>query len=341
MTGPDTAPIAEAGVVTQWVRLTPLDTMAVRDGRELALGSAATAVFPSPSTCAGALARMVRGGPRPGWVVDVRGPLLVGPGRRAQVYLPAPHDVLVQGGRLRRAPLPGGTYLDEVDAEAVGGWVPARWLQRYLSGAPLAATRADDASVAQLQPGPVSQQRIGIARQGRLVLAGMLYGAEHLRLPEDSDGSWSLVMSCRLYPGQWVKPGLAPLGGRGRHARVEAIAPLGWPDRPSDFPRGRVLVYLATPALLTRGTGWAPQDAEQIGFACAGPQPVATAVRGRVDSSFLRWAVPAGTVYYLKFPSERAAAEWAEIHHGKCLPDQMSPEAATAGFGLSFIGSWM
>ena len=82
-----------------------------------------------------------------------------------------------------------------------------------------------------------------------------------------------------------------------------------------------------------------------------GPEHVASAGpdrRGGVGYAWLRWAVPAGSVYLLQFTGsdpERAAKLWAERTHGRAWgegndSDQDSQQLATAGFGLILTGTW-
>lgn len=311
---------------TVWVLVRPTGTVCVRDGRDLDMGGSAVAVAvaPSPSTLAGAVAAAADD-PRPGVSLrSLAGPILVDPDLGA--VFPAPVDLVTEGGG-RAHVLKRPDLLADDDGEPADGVLFAAQLQRYLLGA----------ATVRLRPSPlVAEPRVGLARTGRVAQSGMLYRAEHLRLAE----GWAFAMRCRVVDGHAVRGRLVRLGGQGGHATVEplAAAPV-LPDPPDRFPCGRVLVYLATPALFADGTAWCPSPAQQAGLACAGPQPIASATRGR-PTARLDWAVPGGTVFYLTFPTEQQAAAWATEHHASCLPGQHPELARTAGFGLALMGRW-
>jgi CRISPR-associated protein (Cas_Cmr3) len=94
----------------QWVTLDPLDTLIVRDGRETSFGDDSyvisggnpAALFPWPSSVAGAVATALSGGGDPGRFVDLRGPLLVSPEPHPVLWFPVPHDVVDDEGTITR-----------------------------------------------------------------------------------------------------------------------------------------------------------------------------------------------------------------------------------------------
>ena len=139
-----------------------------------------------------------------------------------------------------------------------------------------------------------------------------------------------------------IRDTLVPLGGRGRLAEVsDGVSGEVLPPAPDDFPGGRLAVYLATPALLT-DRFWSPPEAELSAVAVARIQPVASA-SPRDDffgSRLLAWAVPAGSVFYLTFPTSDEAKRWATAYHGELLPNQSSLPIVTAGFGTCLTGRW-
>ena len=62
---------------------------------------------------------------------------------------------------------------------------------------------------------------------------------------------------------------------------------------------------------------------------------------GWEKSRVLRWAVPAGSVYLLKFGSDEQGAAWARKVHGTAYagPDD-DERLRTAGFGVELTGAW-
>lgn len=336
----------------QWVTLDPLDTLIVRDGRETSFGDDSyvisggnpAALFPWPSSVAGAVAAALTGGNDKRFV-DLRGPLLVSPEPRPLLYFPVPHDVVDDDGTISRlrSEEPGvpGLY---GDGEPVQGWLAADWLVDYLQTGPAIGhwPNGEQPAVAR----PVVETRLGIARDRgtRTVAEGMLYTVDHLRMPSASPDisgpGMRLAARVTLRPDQRIDPALVLLGGRRRRVELRPCAePAGWPTVTTEFGDGQLLVYLATPALFTAGTSWRPPGARTLAVACRGPQPVATKAINSGGGTALRWAVPAGTVFFCRFPSPEAAQAWAQANNGTCLADQPD-DLRTAGFGLAFTGRW-
>jgi CRISPR-associated protein Cmr3 len=361
----------------------PRDTVLVRDGRSFDAGADAFAesVRPWPSTIAGA-ARTVYGADPDA----VRGPVMArqrGSGGWS-LYFPVPADVVrpVAGRRrgylLRPDPELSGIVSDLGDhvggllspvrdlgkVEQVSGWVDADTLTRYLRG-DLTATgfdldsstglpryQAPHSAPADPHPGEplVPETRVGLARmRDRAARDGYLYQAVHLR-PRDG---WAFLACCDLPPGRAGSArGPVPFGGRGRIADVADVSGqpgVGWPQAPTAFPGGRVLVYLATPALWP--DGWCPPippEARLAGAAVPSPLPVATASpraarRDRIsmlETVALRWAVPAGAVYLLAFDDPAAAGAWATAQHARPLGPPLVQRMDTAGFGVVLTGRW-
>jgi CRISPR-associated protein Cmr3 len=348
-----------------WLAVEPLDTVMVRDGRAFDAGAdasaAATATAPPPSTFGGVVRSAVGR--------DVRrivGPVIDTP---RGVVFPAPVDLVRDddGVAWRLAVSERGAEvvwdLDDLDdqrrlshalsgdGEPVPEWVTRRGLAEWLAAdgevRPGARLGADWVrGRLRRDPAWLVEPRLGLARRWDGPLAGtaepsLLYTMSHLR---PRDGVRFLV-GCED-PGEvTVEEDVVRLGGRGRLAHVSAVTgglpgpPL--PPCPASFPGGRVSVYLATPTLLD-DVLWQPPGAVLCAVALAGPQPVATASwrRGLADSRQLNWAVPAGSVYYLRFGSAEIAAEWAGEHHGGLLPGASGQPIATAGFGTCLTGRW-
>ncbi|MGJ3558955.1 type III-B CRISPR module-associated Cmr3 family protein [Streptomyces sp. INA 01156] len=130
-------------------------------------------------------------------------------------------------------------------------------------------------------------------------------------------------------------------GGRGRQAWVEVAEDVDWQAAPREAngkasPDGRLVVYVATPALWP--DGWripTPLGGVEVSAAAvADAQPVATATPragGRPGDRALRWAVPAGSVYCLRFPSAGEAAAWAYAMHGTAYGRERGTDCARQG----------
>ncbi|WP_103349705.1 type III-B CRISPR module-associated Cmr3 family protein [Amycolatopsis sp. CA-128772] len=358
---------AAGQIARTWLSVEPLDSLMVRDGRRFAAGDASVAagVAPAPSTFGGVVT-CVYGGE----VDRIVGPV-------AHLYdtpmFPMPVDLvetgdLARGRRLSRLPLlPRPEHeISDLDPDPAEQGAPPRLshalagegdpVSGWLSGEGMAAWLSLDA----LPPGEIDTEawarwaeaalwhpepHVGIARDaasGR-VLDGMFYRAGHLRPVE----GLRFVLGCdHRTPPRDIAATVLPLGGRSRMASVTpataAAAP--FPTAPEDFPGGRLVVYLATPALVPQ-VRWVPPgtSARLCGLAVAGSQAVATASpEDPGTTSRLMWAVPAGSLYYLRFDSASEAKDWADRFHGGLLPGLPRSEnpIVTAGFGTCLTGRW-
>lgn len=351
-----------------WVVLHPHDTLHIRDGRSFTSGSGESAetVRPVPSTVGGAVAASYGGDQE-----EIRGPVLMrGSATGWEPYYPVPSDLSVsrvseepEVWRARPRPTVAHTDLSVPDSgidhpplqllsepegadspEPLDGWLPSTVLERYLHGTLL----ADDSSVAVTEldlaePEPlVVEERVGLARTPqRTARTHHLYRSTHLR-PHDG---WAFGAQVQRHPDRPRTPA-SPVrfGGVGRLADITEVAGVDWPAPPDDFPGGRVLVYVATPALW--GQGWyppIPPEATLVSASVRTPLPVSTASPARGnrhfrDSRALYWAVPAGSVYLLSFAE--GAAEWAHQFHGRALTPAFRPRLGTAGFGVVLTGVW-
>jgi CRISPR-associated protein Cmr3 len=237
------------------------------------------------------------------------------------------------------------------DGDPIPEWVTSRGLAEWLAAeSPIhpGAVLDDDwvRGRLRLDPAWVAEPRLGLARRWDGPLAGtaepaLLYTMSHLRPREGV----RFMVGCEDPDRLTIVEDVVRFGGRGRLAHVRSVtgeeggSPL--PPPLVSFPGGRVSVYLATPALLD-DVLWHPPDAQLCAVAVGGPQPVATASwrRGLAGSRQLNWAVPAGSVYYLRFDNEDAAVRWAGEHHGGLLPGSSVQRLASAGFGTCLIGRW-
>lgn len=381
----DGAGDASDDVTSVWLALRPHDAIQVRDGRSFAAGAggAARTQRPWPSTVAGALgaafntaAPGARPDPEPR---TVRGPFLgrwnAGP-RRWDLAFPVPADVVPSDSsaslwrRLRPQDSPVLTDLDQdglrwlyhsdAGSRDEDLWWRSSQMRDYLHEG-----RIDSALLSSLAPPLTTETRTGIARRNRTARHAHLYRSDYLRLHENADQEWAFLALCELDQGVFPPPpGPVRLGGEGRLADVQVCERperLTLPESPERFPEGKVLVYLATPAIWRRRSPdgpwhntWRPplpEDARLVAAAINGPEHVASARpdrRGGVEYAWLRWAVPAGSVYLLSFTGsdpEGAAKAWAERAHGRAWgedndSDHTGRRLATAGFGLILTGTW-
>ena len=189
------------------------------------------------------------------------------------------------------------------------------------------------------------ERRIGLARDGRTARTGFLYQSAHLRPCE----GWAFLAQYENPAGkQLLASNPVPLGGRGRLADPED-AGCQWPEHPDGCVQEKVLVYLATPALWP--AGWhlpLPAGAHLVAAVTGAPEPVAmlTPSRRWADAKptrALRWAVPAGSVYLLRFGTPEAGASWARSVHGTAYgrdDNEALRRLRTAGFGVVLTGVW-
>lgn len=326
-----------------WYAIRPHDTVFIRDGRtaEAGDGTAFGDVMPRPSTAGGAVGAAIRSS-----FEYLRGPYLARqdqPGKWTP-YLAMPQDVVGRAGRRTRVrPVMRadgiatsdriGTALTDVDAADRRGmaWehepvlVSAAEVGRYLLDA--GYSPAGESADRILAP----ERRIGIAREGGRTLDGYLYQATHRR--PVAGAAFVVDTDVDVPTGESVA-----FGGGGRRAEIEPAETVGLPQRPDSFEGGRVLVYLATPAIWPGGS--TPPDlagAEIVSAAIAPPEAVALGGSRVGRGTALHWAVPAGSVYHLRFPDDDTAVEWAHDHHGLALGDG---DLASTGFGVILTGRW-
>ncbi|RKS07008.1 CRISPR-associated protein Cmr3 [Nocardiopsis sp. Huas11] len=362
-----TGPTAEEAREGRWAVIEPRDTVHVRDGRAFDAGEDSTAytVRPWPSTVAGALAKALGGEPS-----CVRGPVLVHqpkPDKR-EVFFPVPADLVTssQAGRSEvwrlsvpdRAPEGVVTDLDEQAPQAKGarvpsyarrsepltGWVPATVLSSYLAGTLFGSRRSTSTADIRLRDPVLFETRVGLGRDAdtRTAEDGKLYRTSHIRLQD----RWQFA--AQYVPARDDEPpprGPVPFGGRGRLAEICLDEQLAWPPVPDEFPNGQMLLYVVTPGIWARG--WIPPlDPGTVLVGACVPEPVVVSTASPNDTyrEFLAsrasyWAVPAGSVYYLKFPSPETALVWARTWHNHAL-EPARPRLDTAGFGVVLTGVW-
>ena len=341
-----------------WIAIEPLDTISARDGRPFDAGASAGEPISHssgvmPSTALGA-AWSAYAMPRNEYDKSLT---FVGPIAATQsegtvrAFFPWPSDVVVDDDDLY-----GRLTVAEPLAEQSSAPTPKLLVSEWDS--PLGMVTDAGSMTAYLAGGIPSvcltsilhsDFHIGLQRQDRVAVDSMLYGAEHLRLEE---GGFYVGRIRRN--GNRLAPGghLARLGGEGRLAEFTVLDnPVPMPEAPDHFPDGRLLLYLASPAIWS--DGWKPPTPEHATLEAAsvdGPLPVAmwgkTANAANasgapdLDRPFvLRWAVTAGSVYYYRFATEVAAKKFSKRWHDRCYT-QAEGRLRTAGYGWCFTGTW-
>lgn len=334
-------------MTSQWLTVTPRDTVFVRDGRGFDAGTPteAESVMPWPSTVAGAVSAAAGGAE----FTAARGPVLLAD---EEMLFPVPADLTVVNRQTRRmnvgtSPAGVSTDLSAVvpgvlvaadDAERLEGLTTGAGLSAYLAGkdwVPLRTGAMD----------PVTfERRIGLTRVDRKAVDGRLYTARHLRLRENA--GFAVQVDTDTLPDPLTSP--VNFGGENRLADV-TTTDLAWPTAPHNYPDGRILLYVATPGIWP--DGWRPPLPAGVSIVAAAvnePVPVAIASPknvgpgGLTQTSQLWWAVPAGSVYLLQADLDDPAAWAATVHAaaiGATLPDPYE-RLRTAGFGVVFTGVW-
>lgn len=363
-------------MTTSWLFLRPRDTLAVRDGRPFDAGIGATArtVFPWPSTVAGAVGSIYRRE-----VGSIRGPFLSycherDHGPEFELLFPAPADLYAWPGatwvhRLAIAGLDTGVTTDLIDEgiryfprssdgeESVLNWMRAAALETYLAHgdhhqpfdlrSDFARGRGPQDTNHIVSDEPHTGLKLTAQRTPE---PGQLYIAHHMRFADKLG-----LLVCVEDEAQLTTalPTCVTVGGESRLADVEHAERVALPAAPDSFPGGRVLLYLATPGIWAGG--WRPNLPEGAVLKTAAlkePIPVPTASPksrdqpgGFFGTTRLNWAVPAGSVYYVKFPDPDTARTW--VHgtpqvpgvHGRPLT-AANPRLGTAGFGVVLAGTW-
>ncbi|WP_239648558.1 type III-B CRISPR module-associated protein Cmr3 [Nocardiopsis chromatogenes] len=288
------------------------------------------------------------------WRMCLEGGPVAEPGARSDGGAPASatdlHCTEEDGtGGLRLLTLPSGAEGKE-RTEPCDALLPGRTLHDYLHGdlvvsggvAPYEELDAVDDPVV-----PEPRTGIGLDPRTRTVRNGMLYRTTHMRLEQ----GWAFAAHVTPKPEQQRQVDIGPpdpvqFGGLARMADVDPAPGTDWPRAPARFPGGRVLLYVATPALWPRG--WRPDTppgAELVSAVVGDPLAVASASPKHNGEDFwskrvLAWAVPPGSIYLLRFPGEEEAAVWAAEHHARALGPPARERMDTAGFGVVLTGVW-
>ena len=331
-----------------WHAIRPHDTVQVRDGRlfNASLNSQGRTVLPTPNTVGGAMGSAAPGG-RFGWL---RGPLLgQDVGASWTPFFSLPRDIgSASNGNSQRAHVvtrvaSGSVVLGTHDLvfDGPGG----EYSESYIRPDDLASYLSDPTG--EVPPSACistteileTERRVGLARDDFVAREGYFYQTAHLRLRDE----FAFLAECDIE----IDAGNVPLGGAMRRAAIEPVAVDPWPAIPRDFPDGRLLVYVATPAIWQDGAVPPPIPAAAL-IACSIGSPIpaalgASRVNGTTKTQF-KWMVPAGSVYYFQFETNAAASLWASSHHATAwgrpgsAPEQ--DNFTSTGFGVILTGRW-
>lgn len=171
-----------------------------------------------------------------------------------------------------------------------------------------------------------SDRRTGIAIQPdqQTVEAGLIYGAQFLVLNKGICFYAELVGNEALLE-HFKTHQLMHWGGEGRAVTAECIPPYGWPAAAAPATGEGRLLLLTTPGLFG---GWRPPGLPLCAAAVPAPEAVSGWDLARRQPKPMRYAAPAGSVYFLQ--------------DGAGSPDSTSlvadPDTAALGWGCYLEG---
>lgn len=214
-----------------------------------------------------------------------------------------------------------------------GGFIPLRVLLSYLRG------EIEVERIGKEIRNLSSERRVGIMLgTSRTAEEEMLYSAEFLRI----NGISVWVEKLEFLP----KKGLLKVGGEGRFARYKIdennsfVNLKKFWEKIRDSMGGRMKIYVATPMLLRESDkyGWNPENyIEKIGIKVkkivpllGKPVKVGGWDMANNRPRGVRYAVPAGSLYFVEFDGEL----------GVDKPYIKLGELTKLGYGLCFLGVW-
>lgn len=288
------------------------------------------------------------------WIghVGVRGPWLArskADDDSIEVLLPVPatvHREKKDHRKLHRlSPLPQG-QLPGWNPSAVQEGLRPPWLKEFAATEPaegyLTRTRLEqflqDRDVAADTVIPANQlfgldyrTGIGISPDRLVAEESQIFGRGFLALKEGVFLYGEVLLPDGAPDGSFLEDiGLLPFGGEGRHVRLRRLdQPFDWPSATPQGRNEKPLLLLTTPCAFA--AGWKPQ--------CLNRQIVAASVPGSLAFSGwdlarggpkpTRFAVPAGSVYFLESPPTDWPPSLAE-----------SEEERQQGWGCYLTGVW-
>lgn len=349
------------------VEIEPLDTLFFRDGRPFESGMAAQGGLPMPQTIAGALRTWLlrREGVDFGvMAADVkRGDSFAEATARQGTSIASIGRLEFRGpwfakGGKRLVPLPATIEIDKKDDNIVyrldpleyglPGWKPrmngllplwrrnrnaAKSAKGYLT--PAGLQRFLEGNVPKLDeiiPNEeifVYEKRTGIGLNSKKGTAedGLIYSVRMLRLQPDVTLSVDIVGASEDIAICSNEEDVLSIGGEGRKAIVRRTAShWEWPNVPAEKGR-RQLILLTTPAPFN---GWKPPALTPVAAAVPGNVPVSGWDLARGGPKPNRFAVPAGSVYFLNETSNLSNSD----------QPLCTGEDAALGWGAYVGGIW-
>lgn len=348
------------------LNLAPLDTLFFRDGRPFEAATQATSGMPQPQTVAGALRTWLLrkagcdfeklaeamasgksfaeavGENQPDQAVAAgqvrfRGPWFAIRGEPV-VDIPCILQKLDETGEIvRLAPLEKVTLPGWVPAEEgmlplwtqearrikrVRGYLRLAGLRAFLSGGlpdPKEILEADDLFDQDRRTGIAVNPDSLTAEEGMIYAISLLALKPGVSLYAEAVGPRQAV---DLLPAE---PAPLPLGGEGRYVTLQKTAAVNWPSVRPQGNQGRLLV-LTAPAFLAGG--WRPANLQLVSAAVPGHVAVSGWDLARKGPKPNRFAVAAGSVYFINQILEP-------------LPDSLcEAEDAALGWGTFVEGVW-
>lgn len=285
------------------------------------------------------------------WIGEmaVRGPWLARgkTGDGVDVLVPAPatlHQEKKNPEKLHRlAPLPEGQllgwnppqdqrglrplWLQQLAAtEPVSGYLTPRGVERFLQGTEVESKdviKADDLFGLDYRTG------IGISPDRLVAGESHIFGRGFLALKENVFLYVEAVVPDEVCNDTLIDGiGLLPFGGEGRHVVVQRVSPFSWPHANAQGKQ-RPLILLTTPCPFQ--SGWKPQslDGRLVSAAVPGSLAFSGWDLARGGPKPTRFAVPAGSVYFL----DSMPDDWEQI-----LAE--NEEERRQGWGCSLKGVW-
>ena len=215
-----------------------------------------------------------------------------------------------------------------VRTERTTGYLTPRGLEAFLTGGvpdPADTLGADDLYAFDHRTG------IGVQPLRRTAEEGLIYSASFLALKPGIAFYAELVLPEEAPDNLFEQATTIPFGGEGRNVRAQTVECFRWPEVPAGSGQGTLLL-LTTAGVFT--SGWRPRCLENDGRLVAASVSQYEAVSGwdlaRGGPKPARFAVPAGSVYFVEGPAHGLP--------GDSLSD--SPEDSLQGWGCFARGVW-
>lgn len=212
--------------------------------------------------------------------------------------------------------------------EPASGYLTLRGLEHFLRGSDVAAEDIiSQSSLFDLD----YRTGIGIAPDRRVAEESQIFGRGFLALKRDVFFYIEIVLPDGVSAGAiFDEIRTIPLGGEGRHVSIwREVQPVPWPNVHVNDGTKKMLVLMTTPCAFE--AGWKPQilDGHVVSAAVPGSLAFSGWDLARGGPKPTRFAVPAGTVYFLNSLPEDWGGTLAE-----------SDEDHQQGWGCCLTGVW-